>query len=308
MKIIQNLADYHNSDPLALTLGMFDGVHLGHVSIINQLKKSAQEKKLIPAILSFWPHPRKILNPNEEIKLLTTLEEKLMLLDKMGIEKIFLQTFDENFRNLSGEDFVHQILLEKLHVEHLVIGHDHTFGKNKSGNFELLIRMSKKYNFGIQQLNALQIDQLNVSSTKIRKALENGHIREANKMLGYSYFVSGEVIKGSQLGRNIGFPTANIQVDSTKLLPKIAAYIVKVKVEEKYYFGMLNIGLRPTVDGKKLQTEVFILDFNQNIYGKTITLEFIDFLRNEKKFNSLEELKAQLERDKETLQNYIIME
>ncbi|MBP7173253.1 MAG: bifunctional riboflavin kinase/FAD synthetase [Cloacibacterium sp.] len=304
MEIIQNLDDYNSLKPLALTLGMFDGVHSGHQSIIHQLKKTAHEKNLTPAILSFWPHPRKVLNPNEEIKLLSTLEEKLNLLEKIGIEKIFLQTFDETFRNLSGEDFVHKILIEKLHVQHLVIGHDHTFGKNKSGNFELLKKMSKKYDFSIQQIEALQINQLNVSSTKIRKALEEGHIKEANNMLGYPYSLSGRVVQGNQLGRTIGFPTANIQVENGKLLPKNAAYIVKVWVEEKSYFGMLNIGLRPTVDGKKLQSEVFILDFNQNIYGKTIVVEFLDFLRDEKKFNGIEELKAQLEIDKTVLKNY----
>ena len=277
---------------------MFDGVHFGHISIINLLKSVAQENNLETAILTFWPHPRKVFNPNDEIKLLNTLNEKLNLLENANLDVVFLKSFDENFRNLTGEEFVRQILVQKLNVKHIIIGHDHVFGKNKSGNFELLQKLSKELDFVVQQLDAVKEGEFNISSTKIRNCLANGNIIGANKMLGYHYSVSGKVIDGKKLGRTIGYPTANIEVDELKLLPKKGAYIVEVYVKNKFYKGMLSIGTNPTVNGDKLTVEVYILDFNKDIYDEEITVKFRDFLHEEIKFESLEKLIERLDEDK----------
>ncbi len=298
MKIVREFENYTENTPKVLSLGMFDGVHFGHISIINLLKSVAQENNLETAILTFWPHPRKVFNPNDEIKLLNTLNEKLNLLENANLDVVFLKSFDENFRNLTGEEFVRQILVQKLNVKHIIIGHDHVFGKNKSGNFELLQKLSKELDFKVQQLDAVKEGEFNISSTKIRNCLGNGNIIGANKMLGYHYSVSGKVIDGKKLGRTIGYPTANIEVDELKLLPKKGAYIVEVYVKNKFYKGMLSIGTNPTVNGDKLTVEVYILDFNKDIYGEEITVKFRDFLHEEIKFESLEKLIERLDEDK----------
>ena len=298
MKIVREFENYTENTPKVLSLGMFDGVHFGHISIINLLKSLAQENNLETAILTFWPHPRKVFNPNDEIKLLNTLNEKLNLLENANLDVVFLKSFDENFRNLTGEEFVIQILVEKLNVKHIIIGHDHVFGKNKSGNFELLQKLSKELDFVVQQLDAVKEGEFNISSTKIRNCLANGNIIGANKMLGYHYSVSGKVIDGKKLGRTIGYPTANIEVDELKLLPKKGAYIVEVYVKNKFYKGMLSIGTNPTVNGDKLTVEVYILDFNKDIYDEEITVKFRDFLHEEIKFESLEKLIERLDEDK----------
>lgn len=304
MKIVKEFENYTENTSKVLSLGMFDGVHLGHISIINLLKKTAQEKKIETALLTFWPHPRKVFNPHDDIKLLNTLEEKLNLLENAGIDVVFIKSFDENFRNLTGEEFVRQILVEKLNVKHIIIGHDHVFGKNKSGNFELLQELSKELDFEVQQLDAVKEGEFNISSTKIRNCLSNGNIIGANKMLGYYYSVTGKVIDGKKLGRTIGYPTANMEVDEIKLLPKKGAYIVEVYVKEKFYKGMLSIGTNPTVNGEKLSTEVYILDFNEDIYGEEITVKFRDFLHEEIKFESLEKLIERLDEDKRLTEEF----
>ena len=304
MKIVREFENYTENTPKVLSLGMFDGVHFGHISIINLLKSVAQENNLETAILTFWPHPRKVFNPNDEIKLLNTLNEKLNLLENANLDVVFLKSFDENFRNLTGEEFVRQILVQKLNVKHIIIGHDHVFGKNKSGNFELLQKLSKELDFVVQQLDAVKEGEFNISSTKIRNYLANGNIIGANKMLGYHYSVSGKVIDGKKLGRTIGYPTANIEVDELKLLPKKGAYIVEVYVKNKFYKGMLSIGTNPTVNGDKLTVEVYILDFNEDIYGEEITVKFRDFLHEEIKFESLEKLIEKLDEDKKLTENF----
>lgn len=304
MRVYRNLAEYHEKTPLALSLGMFDGVHLGHQTLINQLKKLASQNNEETAILTFWPHPRKVFKPNDDLKLLSTIDEKIDLFEKEGLDKVFVKSFDDDFINLTGEEFIRKILSEKLNVKHIIIGYDHKFGKNQSGDFELLKKLSHELNYEVAQIGAVSLDEVSVSSTKIRKALEEGNIKLANEMLSYNYSISGEVIEGDKIGRKLGFPTANIRVSDIKLLPKSSAYIVKVKVGENDYSGMLNIGLRPTVNGTKMQTEVYILDFNENIYNQNITIEFIDFLRGERKFNGIDELVAQLKNDEEFCRNY----
>ncbi|KNB60433.1 bifunctional riboflavin kinase/FAD synthetase [Chryseobacterium sp. Hurlbut01] len=305
MNIFKNFKDYHSEKPLALSLGMFDGGHLGHKYIIDELKKVGSENDLETAILTFWPHPRFVFNPNEHLKLLNTIEEKKVLMEKYGINNLFLKEFDNEFRNLTGEEFVRQILIEKLNVKYLIIGYDHSFGKNKSGNFELLQKLSKELDFEVEQMEAINIHENNISSTKIRNALLAGNIKEANEMLGYSYSVSGTVVHGKKLGRTIGYPTANIETDSIKLLPKKGAYIVEVFVNENQYKGMLSIGTNPTVNGEKLTVEVYILDFNEDIYDQNINVKFRDFLHEEIKFEGLEKLVERLDEDKKLTEYFL---
>jgi riboflavin kinase/FMN adenylyltransferase len=283
---------------------MFDGVHLGHKSIIDALIKTGSENNLETAVLTFWPHPRFIFNPNEDLKLLNTVEEKKFLMEKYGIDHLFLKEFDEEFRNLTGEEFVRQILVEKLHVKYLIIGYDHSFGKNKSGNFELLQKLSAELGFEVEQMEAINIHENNISSTKIRNALLAGDIKKANEMLGYSYSVSGSVVHGKKIGRTIGYPTANIETDSIKLLPKKGAYIVEVLVKGKEYKGMLSVGTNPTVNGEKLTVEVYILDFNEDIYGENLTVSFRNFLHDEIKFEGLDQLIERLDEDKRLAEEF----
>ena len=284
---------------------MFDGVHFGHQSIINQLNTVAKNKNLESAILTFWPHPRIIFNPEDDLKLLNTIEEKTYFLEKHGIQHLFLQEFNEEFRNLTGEEFVKQILVEKLNVKYLIIGHDHTFGKNKSGDFALLKKMAPEFGFEVHQVEAVNFHEKNISSTQIRNALSAGNVREANEMLGYVYSVSGKVIHGKKIGRTIGYPTANIEVDSLKILPKKGAYIVDVFVKNQHLKGMLSIGTNPTVDGKNLTVEVYILDFNEAIYGEEISVNFREFLHEEIKFESLEKLIERLDADKRLTEDFL---
>ncbi|WP_076445393.1 bifunctional riboflavin kinase/FAD synthetase [Chryseobacterium sp. RU37D] len=304
MKVFKNFIDNSSQKPLALSLGMFDGVHLGHKSIISELMKVGEDNNLETAVLTFWPHPRFIFNPNEDLKLLNTLEEKKFLMKKYGISNLFLKEFDEEFRNLTGEEFVRQILIEKLNVKYLIIGYDHSFGKNKSGNFELLQKLSKELDFEVERMEAINIHEKNISSTKIRNALLAGNIKEANEMLGYPYSVSGKVVHGKKIGRTIGYPTANIETDSIKLLPKKGAYIVEVFIHGQQYKGMLSIGTNPTVNGEKLTVEVYILDFDGDIYDQKITVKFRDFLHDEIKFEGLEKLIERLDEDKRLTEEF----
>lgn len=283
---------------------MFDGVHLGHKSIIDALTKVGTQNNLETAILTFWPHPRFVFNPNEDLKLLNTIDEKKLLIEKYGVNNLFLKEFDDEFRNLTGEEFVRQILVDQLNVKYLIIGYDHSFGKNKSGNFALLQKLSKELDFEVDQMEAINIHENNISSTKVRNALLEGNIKEANEMLGYSYSVSGKVVHGKKIGRTIGYPTANIGTESIKLLPKKGAYIVEVYVKEQFYKGMLSIGTNPTVNGDALTVEVYILDFNEDIYDENITVQFRDFLHDEIKFEGLDKLIERLDEDKKLTEEF----
>lgn len=304
METIKNIDLYNSKKPLALSIGVFDGVHKGHQFIISHLNKIAKEKGLDSALFSFWPHPRTFLNPDFDLKLLNTLEEKQNLLQKNNVQNLFLQKFDADFRNLSGEDYVRQILVKKLNVKYLTVGYDHSFGKDKSGDFQLLQKLGSQLDFEVSQLPAVDFLQKHISSTQIRNALSDGNILEANEMLGYKYPLSGKVVDGKKLGRTIGYPTANLEVDPIKLLPKNGAYIVEVFLQNKFYKGMLSIGTNPTVNGRNKTVEVYILDFNENIYGETLILNFRNFLHEEIKFESLEKLIERLDEDKSLTEKF----
>jgi riboflavin kinase/FMN adenylyltransferase len=286
---------------LALTMGFFDGVHLGHRELVSKVVHSANLMGLESAALTFWPHPRLVLHKDpEKLRFLTTLNEKSKILAKLGIDYLIIQEFSRDFFNIEAEDFI-KYLVNDFKVRHFVIGSDHRFGKGARGNPELLEKLSKELNFTFNTIPPLTVNNIDISSTKIRHALNDGSLESANKMLGYPYLITGAVQNGNQIGRKLGFPTANIRPnDPLKLIPKAGVYAVMVHVNDSIYKGMLNIGFRPTVEVSKKQTiEVNIFDFNEDIYTLGIEIAFISRLRDEKRFPSIEHLKEQLVIDKQ---------
>ena len=301
MLIVQNTTQFRIESPTILTIGTFDGVHLGHQKILSRLKELKEKLHLKTVVLTFEPHPRKVLFPEQEdLKLITLINEKLELFEKYGVDVTIVYPFDKIFAQLDVNHYLEEILLHQLNAKYIVIGYDHKFGKNREGNISTLIKQATKYQFTIEEISEQDIDHIAVSSTNIRRAIEAGEINKANSFLGHSFFISGKVIKGKQLGRTLGFPTANLKIENNdKLVPKIGVYFVEIIINKNHYFGMLNIGTNPTTDGdNKVKIEVNIFDFEKDIYNQTITLNFIKWLRDEKKFNNLNELIEQLVIDK----------
>jgi len=289
-----------------ITIGTFDGVHIGHRKILEKITHSAKDLNCESIVLTFFPHPRMVLQENSSIKLLNTMEEKGKLLQKIGIDNLIIHPFDKEFSQLSAEEFVKKVLVEQLQIQKIIIGYDHRFGRNRTADINDLIVFGEKYDFEVEQISAQEIDDIAISSTKIRTALAEGTISLANEYLGYNYFFSGTVIKGNQLGRTIGFPTANIQIkEDYKLIPKNGVYIVKSYLQEELIYGMMNIGNRPTVNGTNQTIEVHFLNFNEDLYGQEITIEFLEFIRDEQKFDSLDALKNQIQKDKEYCIKYL---
>jgi riboflavin kinase/FMN adenylyltransferase len=282
-----------------VTSGTFDGVHLGHQKILKRIRELADEINGETVLISFWPHPRMVLYPNEHnLRLLTTFEEKTKLLRNLGIDHLLTIPFTKEFSELSSEQFIKNILVDKIQTRKLVIGYDHRFGKNREGSFEFLKSNIGLYNFDLEEISREDVDSVGVSSTKIRKALEEGKVNVANEFLGRDYELNGIIIKGQQLGRSIGFPTANVHITHDyKLIPCDGAYAVKVDVEGKTYGGMLNIGNRPTVNGSSQTIEVHLFDFNGDLYDKRISVFLKSYLRPEFKFSGLESLQNQLQKD-----------
>ncbi|MDN3670940.1 bifunctional riboflavin kinase/FAD synthetase [Echinicola jeungdonensis] len=301
MKIYEGLEHFKPVNNAVVTSGTFDGVHLGHQKILARIRDIANKIKGETVLITFWPHPRLILYPEEHnLRLLTTFEEKAKMLESFGVDHLVTIPFTKEFSQLTGEEFVQQILVEKIQTRKLVIGYDHRFGKNREGSFDHLQANKEKYGFDIEEIPRADVDHVGISSTKIRMALESGEIQVANEFLGREYEINGIVIKGQQIGRSIDFPTANIHVPSNyKLIPSDGAYAVHIKVKDEIYQGMLNIGNRPTVDGLEKTIEVHLFDYEGNLYDQQITVYFKEFLRPERKFANLDELKAQLEKDKQ---------
>lgn len=305
MNTYNSIFDFQNKKTI-ITIGTFDGVHLGHKKILDKIISNARELNCESTVLTFFPHPRMVIKNGETIKLLNTIEEKKLLLESIGLATLIIHPFDREFSQLSAEDFVKKILVEQLHIQKIIIGYDHRFGVNRSADINDLIVFGEKYGFEVEQIEAQEIDEIAISSTKIRTSLEDGAITLANEYLGYNYFFSGTVVTGNQLGRTIAFPTANIQIDEAyKLIPKNGVYFIKSKIYNKPVFGMMNIGTRPTVEGKNQTIEVHFFDFDQDIYNKNITIEMIDFIREEQKFESFEALKNQLHKDQQICKEYI---
>lgn len=298
MKLHHNTPTLKSLKKTLITIGTFDGVHIGHQKVINRLLKSSKVENLESTLITFSEHPRTALKQEQNISLLNTSEEKIQLLEKLGLDNLVILDF-QSISELTGEEFVKTILVDKLNIQKIIIGYDHRFGKNRSSDIHDLIYFGKKYHFDVEQISAQELNDITISSTKIRNAILSGNISLANSYLGYEFFFSGVVTQGKQLGRTIGFPTANIEIqNSQKIIPKTGVYIVKGKWNNNLYNGMMNIGFRPTVNGTSQSIEVHFLDLNEDLYDKEITIYVLDFIRDEKKFNSLEELKEQLKKDK----------
>lgn len=307
MKIYEGLADFHPVTNAVVTSGTFDGVHLGHQKILHRIREIARSIGGETVLLTFWPHPRLVLYPEEHnLRLLSTFEEKASLLRQFGIDHLVTIPFTQEFSQLTSEEFIRKVLIEKIQTKKLVIGYDHRFGKNREGSFEYLQAHSSEFGFELEEISREDVDEIGVSSTKIRKALESGDVQTANQYLGRPYELNGIVVKGQQIGRSIGFPTANIHVPNDyKLIPKDGVYAVEARVEDQIFKAMLNIGNRPTVDGTRKTVETHIFDFQGDLYNKLITVYFRAFIREERKFENLEALKSQLTLDQKSAKSLL---
>jgi len=299
MKVLKSIDDYSSHKESFLTIGTFDGLHIGHKAILKKLITEAKSKNANSVVLTFFPHPRTVLQNDKSINLIDTLKEKEDLLNNLGIDVLIIQPFTLEFSKLSAQKFTRDVLVKKLNVSKLFIGYDHRFGKNRTASVPELISFGDTYGFSVEVIPAQDIDTISVSSTKIRKALLDGDISLANEFLGRSYQVQGVVFHDQGLGSKIGFPTANIKINEKyKVLPKPGVYWVSMFWNKKKYYGMLNFGNRPSVSGKKRTMEIHFFNFDYNLYDKIIKVSFLSKIREEKKFDSIESLKVQLEVDK----------
>lgn len=306
MKIFHSIQSFSTTKQTIVTIGTFDGVHLGHRKILEQITKSARALDCESLVLTFFPHPRIVLQEGVEMKQLNTLDEKINLLDNLGIDNLVVHPFDKAFSRMTAEEFVKEVLVDVFKIKKIIIGHDHRFGRNRTANINDLITFGEIYGFEVAQISAKEINEVSISSTKIRNALLDGNVELATTYLGYNYSLTGIVSKGKQLGRTIGFPTANIQIEEDyKLIPLNGVYIAKSVLEGKTIYGMMNIGTRPTVDGTTQTIEVYFFDFNEDLYNRKITVSLLKRMRSEQKFVSVDDLKTQLLLDKTAAQDYI---
>jgi len=304
VKVYNSIEDISPIPNAIVTSGTFDGIHLGHQKILKRLVDLAKKNNGESVLFTFHPHPRHVLFPSKTFKLLSTLEEKKELLAKVGIDRLIIQPFTAEFSKISSDYFIREFIEKKIGAKRLVIGYDHKFGNNREGSFDYLNQNKHLHSFDIEEIKRKDIDHIGVSSTAIRKSLAVGEIKKANSLLGRLYSLTGVVVKGKQIGRTIGFPTANLDIDKNKLIPANGSYTVKALCNGNKYGAMLNVGNRPTLNGNQISIEVHIFDFNQDIYEQTITIEFIDQLREERKFDSIEALQLQLQKDKkQSLEN-----
>lgn len=299
MKIFNSITDFRPQRQTVVTIGTFDGVHIGHRKIIERLVQTATAENCDSLLLTFSTHPRMVLESASAVSLLTTTEEKERLLSQTLLDILVIHRFDEAFSELSPHDFVKQVLVNAFSVKKIIIGHDHRFGKNRMAGYQDLVSFGEEFGFLVEQIPPQEISDVSVSSTRIRKAISEGNIALANRFLGYHYMLTGTVVKGRQLGRTIGFPTANIAIaDSSKLIPVNGVYVVECRFESALRYGMMNIGTRPTVDGRNRSIEVHFFDFNADLYGQEISIGIIDRLRDEQQFDGIESLRLQLQVDK----------
>lgn len=306
MKIFHSIKDFSSPKKTILTLGTFDGVHIGHKKILEKVIQNTLDKEYESLVLTFFPHPRMILQERSEIKLLNTIAEKINLLEQLGIQNLVIHPFDENFSRLTAEEFVKTVLVEQFKIHKIIIGYDHRFGRNRTADINNLIEFGQKYNFEVEQISAQEINAISVSSTKIRNAIQEGNMLLANKYLGYDYFLTGTIIKGKQLGRTIGFPTANLKIEEDyKLIPLKGVYIVSSQINGEKVYGMMNIGHNPTVGGEQLSIEVHYLNFDADLYNQKMAVSIHQRIRGEEKFDSITLLKEQIEKDKIQTLSYI---
>ncbi len=299
MRIYYQISEFESRCKPVATVGVFDGVHKGHMEILSRLTDLAKEKNCESVIITFEPHPRLVLPDHAEVKLLQTLDEKLQHFEQAGIDAVLVIPFNREFAKVTPEEFILNVLVNSLQVSHVITGYDHFFGQNRQGDIDLLTQMGKEHNFTVFELPMVTVGSSSVSSSSIRRALLDGDVSQAASMLGYTYSVKGVVVSGNKIGRNIGYPTANLKPENRyKLIPGQGVYASLIKINGLIYKGMTNIGYRPTIDADHLTIEVNIFDFNQDIYEQVITLSFIDYIREEKRFGSLGELQLQLANDK----------
>ncbi len=295
---IKAASDYKLLSNSVVTIGTFDGVHIGHKKIINRLVNIAKQEGLQAVVLTFFPHPRMVVQSDTKIKMLNTIDEKNKLLEQQGIDHLVIKKFTKEFSRLSAQEYVRKVLVETLHVKHIIIGYDHHFGRNRTANIHDLKAFGEIYDFKVTEILAQEIDEVTISSTKIRQALNSGDVKTANTFLGYNFMISGTVVKGKGIGKTLNFPTANIRIsESYKLIPKHGVYVVKTRILNTTVFGMMNIGVNPTVNGKLRSIEIHFFDFSQAIYGVYLEIEILKRLREEQKFDSLAELEKQLLKD-----------
>lgn len=306
MKIFHSINDFRSSKKTILTLGTFDGVHIGHRKILERITQNTENGKYESLVLTFFPHPRMVLQGESEVKLLNTLSEKIDLLEKIGVQNLVIHPFDITFSRLTAEEFVKTVLIDQFDIKKIIIGYDHRFGRNRTANIDDLIAFGKQHDFEVEQISVQEIDAVSISSTKIRNALMEGNMALANEYLGYEYFLTGTIVRGKQLGRTIDFPTANLQMEENyKLIPRNGVYVVKSTINQKTVFGMMNIGLNPTVAGENLAIEIHFFDFDEELYDQKISVSLLEYLRPEQKFESIAFLKQQLEKDRNTSLAYI---
>ena len=300
MLTLQGLSHYDNPNPSVVTIGTFDGVHIGHRKILEKVISDGRSLGLQSALLTFFPHPRMVLQKDNSIKLLNTIEEKSEILQDLGLDMLVVHPFTKGFSRMSATEFVRSILVEKLRAKKVIIGYDHRFGRNRNANINDLRSFGNLLDFQVDEIPAQEIDAVSVSSTKIRKALEIGDLETATAFLGYPYMLSGTVQKGKGLGRQLGFPTANLNITASyKLIPASGVYVVQAQIADQRRFGMMNIGTNPTVDGSRQHIEVHFFDFEKDLYGQPLKVELLHRIRDERKFDSLEALKMQLGQDQQ---------
>ena len=304
---IKTAADYKRIKNSVVTIGTFDGVHLGHQKIINRLVHTAKVNDLQALVLSFFPHPRMVVQNDSSIKLINTIDEKANQLQRLGVDHLVVKEFTKPFSRLTALEYVRDILVNKLKVKHIIVGYDHHFGRNRTATIEDLIEFGKFYGFDVTKIDAQEVDDVAVSSTKIRKALHEGDVRAANSFLGYNFMLTGIVTKGKGLGKDLNFPTANIHIEEPyKLNPKDGVYLVQSNLNGMQKYGMMNIGKNPTVSqDHQTHIEVHFFDFDEQLYGEKLQIDLIDRLRDEIKFPNIEALKAQLKQDKTIAQQRI---
>ena len=300
MKIFNNIQSYSPEKESILTIGTFDGVHIGHNKILTKLVEESKKNNLSSLIMTFFPHPRMVLQKSQEIKMINTMDEKIHLFEKTGVDNLIIQPFDENFSKIRAKEFVEEILVKRLKIKHIIIGYDHRFGKDREASVEDLKKFGLNYMFTVEEIAAQEIHSIAISSTKIRNAILKGEIKKCNEYLGRNFMLTGKVVHGDGLGKEINFPTANIQIkEPYKIIPKNGVYLAKTIFNSNIYFGMMNIGVRPTIGGKNKSLEIYFFNFKDNIYDKTISIEIINKIRDEEKFSSIDELKTQLKKDEQ---------
>ncbi|WP_372973538.1 bifunctional riboflavin kinase/FAD synthetase [Muriicola sp.] len=307
MITVQSISKYDKNQASVITIGTFDGVHIGHRLILERLINDARVNNRVAVVLTFFPHPRMVLQKDTDLKLLNTIEEKKQILDELGIDYLIIQPFTKTFSRLSATAFVRDVLVNSLHTKKVIIGYDHRFGRNRNANINDLIAFGNALDFEVEEIPAQEIEAVAVSSTKIRNALLQGDIATANSYLGYDYMLSGKVVKGKGLGKQLGFPTANLLIEeSYKLIPKNGVYVVRSNFKGRTVYGMMNIGFNPTVAGEEHSIEIHFFDVEEDLYGQFIQVSIMEWIREEQKFSSLDELKEQLSRDKATARKVIL--